>query len=86
MMTAKDLGEQLDMIAGKTPALRAAGVIGLVTIGDVSFVVGDVANTATTTNEAGPPASALDDPDTFGGFIPQRRVPKPTVEDDATDD
>lgn len=72
-MTGKQLEEHLTTIAAKAKALRDAGVVGRVTIGDVSFELADVLP---------PPAPqsvddqrALDDPDTFGGAMPERKGP-----------
>ena len=93
-MTAKDLGETLAVIADKAKALRDAGVVGRVTVDGVSFEVGElVAREATgaapATNENEAPANVLDDPDLYGGFVPQRRAaptfPQSSPNDDDDD-
>lgn len=86
-MTAAELAEQLTVIAGQTKALRDSGVIGRVNVGDVSFEIGEALAPAEPNQEAAP-SNPLDDPDTFGGHIPQRRVrsekttPASTEDDD----
>lgn len=74
-MTATELEQALVAIAKGATALRAAGVTGLVKIGDVEFVLSDPEPTTTGTDDASESARhALDDPHTYGGAIPERRI------------
>jgi hypothetical protein len=73
-MKAKDLEEQLATIAAKAKALRDAGVVGRVTIGDVSFELADIIPTPMP-QSGDQQQSALDDGDTFGGSVPERKGP-----------
>jgi hypothetical protein len=88
-MTAKDLEDTLAAIATKAQALRDAGVVGPVTIGDVSFELARSEAPAPTISplpgEQGPPVehgNLLDDPATYGGDIPRRRVRHERTPDD----
>lgn len=85
-MTAKDLSETLTAIADLTKALRDAGVVGRVHVGDVSFEIGEQLSSAPATQHDAQPQNPLDDPDTFGGFIPQRRVIEPRPTEEAEDE
>ena len=83
-MTTKELAETLSTIADKAKALRDAGVVGRVSIGDVSF---ELAEDVLEPIPAIPPVdvgrgSALDDPDTYGGYIPRRRGAEETDDGD----
>jgi hypothetical protein len=73
-MKAKDLEEQLATIAAKAKALRDAGVVGRVTIGDVSFELADIIPTPLPQSDTDQ-GSALDDPDSYGGSVPERKGP-----------
>lgn len=73
-MKPKDLEEQLTVIASKAKALRDSGVVGRLTIGDVSFELADFIPPATTQQD-NQPQRELDDPDTFGGQMPERKGP-----------
>lgn len=82
-MTAKELEETLTTIATKAKALREAGVVGRVTIGDISFALeGGVQPLPVPTQEQADdePTGDLDDPDTFGGQMPHRRKAPPTTQ------
>lgn len=73
-MNPKDLEDTLAAIAGKAKALREAGVSGPVTIGDVSFELDGPEPAAPVMAQPQeqdlPP---IDDPETYGGFVPHRR-------------
>lgn len=88
-MTASELAEKLTVIADKAKALRDAGVVGRVDVDGVSFELGEAALPAGPQFEEAP-GTPLDDKDTYGGFIPQRRVrsdvPPATEPDDESDD
>lgn len=86
-MTAKQLEETLTTIATAAKSLRDAGVTGLVTVGDVSFSVEASEAVPAAATHAAPATpefgSALDDPDTFGGYVPQpRKALQPPDNDD----
>ena len=87
-MTAQELAEKLKTIADVAPALRDAGVLGRVIVDGVAFEVCEAAVAAPLTDQSGePPTNPLDDPDLYGGHVPQRRrpreeAPRETVEDD----
>lgn len=71
-MTAKDLDEQLKTIAARAKELRDAGVIGRVTIGDIKFeLVG--AEPPAPASQHDEPTNPIDDPETYGGHLPQPR-------------
>ena len=82
-MTATELADTLTTIANQTKSLRDAGVVGRVEIVGVAiFEIGEALAQAAPT-QAAAPQNPIDDPDTYGGYIPQRRVivePRPTVE------
>jgi len=72
---AKILEEVLITIARQALALREAGVVGRVTVGEVSF---DLAGAEPPPVALPQPAddgqgNPLDDPDTYGGQVPRRR-------------
>lgn len=73
MVTAKDLEDTLAAIASKAKAMREAGVVGAVTIGDVSFVLDGPEQQAPVLAQQAPDLSPIDDPETYGGFVPHRR-------------
>jgi hypothetical protein len=79
-MTAKQLAETLTTIAEKAKALREAGVVGRVQIGDVSFEVGELEQPApvqtTQPSNGAHSTDAFEDPDTYGGYVPTRRRPE----------
>ncbi len=84
-MDAKQLDETLTTIANRAKALRDSGVVGRVSVGDVSFDLASpepvpaVPVMATQDNIGSP----LDDPDTYGGHLPQRRgAPLPPPDDE----
>jgi hypothetical protein len=67
----------------KAKALREAGVVGRVQIGDVSFEVGQLEHPAAlacraarSRGRAAP--TCFEDPDTFGGYVPTRRRAEPS--------
>lgn len=73
-MTNDDLAAQLSTIAEHAPKLRAAGITGLVKVGEVEFVVEPevVFDDDDDEQMSGPsPASALDDPMTHNGSKPR---------------
>lgn len=72
-MTTKDLDEALTTIAAKAKALRDAGVIGRVTIGEISFDLSDATPSAVTLSRDGVESDPIDDGATFGA----ERVPQP---------
>lgn len=74
-MTAKDLDDTLKTIAANAKALRDAGVVGQVTIGEVTFCLegGGPPPMPLGERQDDEPTGDLDDPDTFGGQMPQRR-------------
>lgn len=72
-MTASELAETLTVIADKAKALRDAGVVGRIEVANISFEIGEAfAPTGPMHEDA--PGNPLDDKDTYGGFIPTRRV------------
>ncbi len=85
-MDAKQLEETLAAIANKAKSLRDAGVVGRVSIGDVSFDLTDAqpaaAMTPVVTTQDDGSGNALDDPETYGGYIPQPRGAQRPPEDD----
>lgn len=85
-MTAKELGEALTMIAEKAKPLRDAGVFGRVRIGDVEFEVCDIASPQSAPAVPEAPVNALDDGDTYGGFVPQRKRPPQATEEESDDE
>lgn len=76
-MTGKQLEEHLTVIAAKAKGLRDAGVVGRVTIGDVSFELAEVIVQQQPTGEQQEHTNPLDDPATYGGQMPQPRVLRP---------
>lgn len=83
-MTANELAEKLTTIADKAKALRDAGVVGRVSVDGVSFELADNAPAPTLTAQHDDSLADIDHPDTYGGFIPQRR--RGFGEESATDD
>jgi hypothetical protein len=73
-MTGKQLEEHLTTIAAKAKALRDAGVVGRLTIGDVSFELADVM-LPPAPQQGGEQSNPIDDADTFGGTMPERKGP-----------
>ena len=71
-MSPEDLDKALAAIAANAKTLRDAGVVGRVTIDAVSFELADTMHLQPMQQQ---PEHVLDDPETFGGFIPQRRMP-----------
>lgn len=68
-MTRSEVAELLDLIAERAPVLRDAGIVGLVTVGPVSFTVGATPGEepAITTDDEEPGAvGVLNDPATHG--------------------
>lgn len=74
-MTTKQFEETLTMLVGKAKALRDVGVVGQVSIGNVSFCLApsESAPTALQTQHDDGRGNALDDPATYGGYVPHRR-------------
>jgi hypothetical protein len=68
-MSPDDLDKTLAAIALRAPALRDAGVTGRVTIGDIVFELDAPVPVPQPTSDLPP----VDDPDTYGGEMPQRR-------------
>lgn len=74
-MTATELEQALAAIAKQASDLRKAGVAGLVKVGDIEFTLSDPEPKTTGTDDASESARhALDDPHTYGGAIPERRI------------
>lgn len=75
-MTADDLDKTLGIITAKAKALRDAGICGVVKVGDIEFRLTEpeTPQLTGTDDAAESTRHALDDPHTFGGAIPERRV------------
>ena len=72
-MTAKELEESLTAIARTAQHLRREGV-SRVMIGEVTIELAQPeAPPPQVAQQPTEPANPLDDPETFGGYIPQRR-------------
>jgi hypothetical protein len=77
-VTANDLDETLATIERRAKGLRDAGVIGRVTIGDITFELDalEPAPLMPLQQSAPQEKDPLDDGDTFGtGAVPKRRKP-----------
>lgn len=85
-MDAKQLEDALTAIANKAQSLRDAGVVGRVSIGDVSFEVASAEPSAPVVVEHDEPSNPVDDPETYGGYIPRRRAPAAPVDAQFDDD
>lgn len=87
-MTAKDLEDTLAAIASKAKAMREAGVVGTVTIGDVSFVLdGPEQQAPVMTAPQAPELAAIDDPITYGMTeMPTRRQRGTRLPDESRDE
>jgi hypothetical protein len=85
-MNGSDLEKALIAITKHAPALRAAGVTGLVKIEFVEFNLTESTPSPLTITGKDDAAEsdrhALDDPHTYGGSIPVRRVPGRELRDD----
>jgi hypothetical protein len=75
-----DVKDTLSAIVESAKALREAGVVGRVQIGDVSFELALPASDIRTVQD-GSDGDPLNDPATYGGFIPRRRMPEPAADD-----
>jgi hypothetical protein len=75
-MTATELEQALVAITKQAPALRSAGVVGLIKVGDVEFNLTEPETPQPTGKDDASESDrhALDDPHTYGGSIPERRV------------
>lgn len=69
------LEETLATIAAKAKSLRDAGVVGRVTVGEVSFALADPEALTSIPSGHEPRGNLLDDPELYGGHVPERRGP-----------
>jgi hypothetical protein len=81
-MTGKELDDALGAIAKRAKDLRDAGVTGRISIGDVAFELSDPEPSPALAQSADESrGSPIDDPETFGGYLPSRRRP-PKIDDE----
>jgi hypothetical protein len=80
-MTAQDLEQTLTIIEARAKGLRAAGITGRVSVGDVHFELeaAGLPLVPVTTSQA-TEVNALDDAETYGGLMPKRRERQPEDE------
>jgi hypothetical protein len=81
-VTVDDLGRTLKTIAEHATALRESGVTGVVWIGDIRFSLSGVDPSPMPAAAEDLPGNPLDDGDTYGGHVPQRRSAERHTDDE----
>jgi hypothetical protein len=85
-MTPEQLEQSLTIIARHAKDLREAGIVGRLTIGEISFELADAEPPAHADGRPDGHGNPIDDGDTYGGAVPRRRVQAYADEDDFEDD
>jgi hypothetical protein len=73
-MTAEQLEQVLSVVANKAKSLRDVGIVGRVTVGDISFELADAEPATPADSHRDGAGNPIDDGDTYGGSVPRRRV------------